>query len=238
MMGLPQYTLLMDTVSHNCSVALAREGVICASKSINEAHIHSRKLGVLIQQVLDQEGIKAASLGTIALGRGPGSYTGLRIGVATAKSMAFALDIPLIGINSLASMAAQTVDQAEGTDALHAPMLDARRMEIYTATFDNQLNLYAETESHVIEEDSFRALLKDQIVYFSGNGMSKARPYLEVNSNARFVYDIWPSAHFMVQEAMRKWEKGEVEEVSTFEPFYLKAFQANSGNKIQKVLKS
>jgi len=233
-----EYCLLLDTASHNCSVALAKGSALVAVKEVNEAHIHSQKLGVFIQEVLATGGITSKNLGCVAVGKGPGSYTGLRIGVATAKALCFALDIPLIGINTLHSMAAQTFEQAENPKAFHVPMLDARRMEVYTAVWDGNLNCYRETEPKVIETGSFADLLEAHKVYFSGNGMPKAKPYLEPFANAHFVDGIWPSARYMVAEAYRKWEAGETEPVSTFEPFYLKAFRANSGSKIEKVLKS
>ncbi len=236
--NLLNYCLLLDTSSPNCSVALSKDGELVAFKEVNEAHIHSRKLASYIREVLTEEGIATKDLHAVAVGKGPGSYTGLRIGVATAKSICYALNIPLVGINSLFSMAVQTREKVEEKSGFFAPMLDARRMEVFTAVFDARLNFYQETEAGVIDEHSFEKYLENDLVYFSGNGMPKAKQYLEKYANARFLENIWPSAPFMLDEAVRRLNIGEVEDISTFEPFYLKSIKTNQSQKVEKVLKS
>ncbi len=233
-----QHILLIDTASNNCSVALATNGQLNSICEVNEPHIHSRKLTPYIQHTLNKAGVKPQELESVGIGRGPGSYTGLRIGVATAKSLCYSLDIPLVSINSLYSIAVQSQIESEESEAYHCPMLDARRMEVYTALFDTALNFYQHTSAIVIDEKSFSEILNNHIVYFAGNGVTKAKPYLEKSTNARFAENIWPSATYMVKEAKRKVDNGETEFISTFEPYYLKSFKANQSQKINKVLNS
>ena len=157
----------------------------------------------------------------IAISKGPGSYTGLRIGVSAAKGLCFALGKPLIAISTLEALS----HQVKTKEGIIIPMLDARRLEVYSAIFDNGYNRLRETQAQVLNEDSFKSYLEDSKVTFIGNGVSKTKGLIN-HKNAIFIEDKLPSANEMSQLAYSKYKKNDIEDVAYFEPYYLKDFVA------------
>ena len=182
---------------------------------------HAERLHLFIEDVINQANIKKTDLSAVAVSKGPGSYTGLRIGVSTAKGLCYALDIPLISVSTLEALANQ-VDIKEG---LVIPMLDARRMEVYSAVFNAEGNQIRDIKAEVLDESSFKDYLNERKVYFIGNGVAKTKPLIK-NDNAVFIEDKLPSADNMSKLAYAKYKKSDIEDVAYFEPFYLKDFIA------------
>jgi len=200
-------------------VALAKEGNTIIIKEIAEQNFsHSEKLHLFIDEVLKQAGISYKELSAIALSKGPGSYTGLRIGASTAKGLCFALDIPLITLDSLQILALQVTHQ----DGLIIPMIDARRMEVYTATFDSNHNKTSDTQALIIDENSFSQI--NQKTYFIGDGAEKCKPLLQRENLIFLDQIIYPSAKEMSSLSFEKFVAQEFEDIAYFEPFYLKEF--------------
>jgi tRNA threonylcarbamoyladenosine biosynthesis protein TsaB len=190
---------------------------------------HDEKLHVFIREVLQEASVGFSELDAVSISKGPGSYTGLRIGVAAAKGLCFALDLPLIGIHSLELMVQPFIGKAEY--AFFIPMLDARRMEVYTAVFDNSKTWIQETNALVLEAQSFYDLIGDSPCLVFGNGASKFKT-LQPKINAHFTETVsYPSAEDMSRLAWLEFQKKNFEDLATFEPFYLKDFQTTPPNK-------
>ena len=224
------YLLSIDTSTSICSVALSRGTEQVAFRETAEGRSHAKILLPFIEEVLQEGGIAPGQLDAVAVSMGPGSYTGLRIGVSTAKGLCYALGIPLIGIPTLQVMAAGALEAASPeTGTLLCPMLDARRMEVFSALYDNELQEVEPYSAKIIEADSFRELLDRQPVLFCGNGMEKCRELLATHPNARF--DATPiSARRMAALALRKFENRQFEDVAYCEPDYGKAYIAAKPN--------
>ena len=215
--------LCLETATTNCSVALCEEGNLIALKEDNsKGYSHAEKLHVFIDEILKENNLKIDNLDAIAISKGPGSYTGLRIGVSAAKGLCFAQDIPLISVPTLTALAKQ-VNPKEGEQII--PMLDARRMEVYSAVFDSAFNQIRETKAQVLSEESFQEELAKGKVYFIGNGVAKFREICE-HPNAEFIEDRLPSAKEMNTIAYDKYKISDIEDVAYFEPYYLKGFVA------------
>jgi len=213
------YILNIETSTKNCSVAIAKSGEIIICKEIAEQDFcHSEKLHIFIDEIIKNTKISYADLSAVAIGSGPGSYTGLRIGSSTAKGFCFALDIPLITLDSLLILAKQlTINQG-----LIIPMLDARRMEVYTATFDENHHKISDTKAIIINENSFEQI--SEKAYFIGDGAEKCKSVLKKEN---FVFPdeiIYPSAKEMCGLSFEKFQRKEFENLAYFEPFYLKEF--------------
>ena len=212
--------LCLETATTNCSVALFRDTELLSLKEDNSAgYSHAEKLHLFIKEVLSESGLELDELDAVAISKGPGSYTGLRIGVSAAKGLCFSLGIPLISVPTLASLAA-SVDLNDG---LVVPMLDARRMEVYSAVFDAEGNELRKTRAEILNENSFSEYLENQKVYFCGSGVEKFKAIC-THSNARFIENKLPSAKEMGALAYAKYQKSDTEDVAYFEPFYLKDF--------------
>ena len=182
--------LCLETATTNCSVALSKDGALLALKEDkSNNYSHAEKLHVFIDEILKENNLQVEDLDAIAVSKGPGSYTGLRIGVSSAKGLCFSLDIPLISIATLASLAAH-VKQEKG---FIIPMLDARRMEVYSAVFDQKLEEIRETRAEVLDENSFTDYLEKNNTVFIGNGVEKFQDIC-THSNAEFILDKLPSA--------------------------------------------
>ncbi|MCL6216814.1 tRNA (adenosine(37)-N6)-threonylcarbamoyltransferase complex dimerization subunit type 1 TsaB [Zunongwangia pacifica] len=215
--------LCLETATTNCSVALCEEGNLIALKEDNsKGYSHAEKLHVFIDEILKENNLKIDNLDAIAISKGPGSYTGLRIGVSAAKGLCFAQDIPLISVPTLTALAKQ-VNPKEGEQII--PMLDARRMEVYSAVFDSAFNQIRETKAQVLSEESFQEELAKGKVYFIGNGVAKFREICE-HPNAEFIEDRLPSVKEMNTIAYDKYKISDIEDVAYFEPYYLKDFVA------------
>jgi len=214
--------LNIETSTTNCSVSLSKQGETFALIEDNsKEYSHAERLHVYIEKILADNNINAAQLDAIAVSKGPGSYTGLRIGVSAAKGLCFALEKPLISVSTLKSLAYQ-VSIEKG---VIIPMLDARRMEVYSAVFDENYNEARQVEAQILEADSFFEYLEKGPVYFVGNGVEKTKTIIN-HTNAHFIDNKLPSANEMSGIAYNKHKKNDIEDVAYFEPFYLKDFIA------------
>jgi tRNA threonylcarbamoyladenosine biosynthesis protein TsaB len=209
--------LQIETATTICSVALARDGKVVAFKQVDQRNAHAEVITVFIDELLSVSGFNYADIDAIAVSCGPGSYTGLRIGVSTAKGLCFALDKPLIAI--------ETFEGIE-TDMLLCPMIDARRMEVYTAVFNSKGENIKPTAAEIIDENSFADLLQDNKILFFGDGAEKCREVLSHNPNAHFLAGFINSATHLTKKAEEKFMAKDFEDVAYFEPYYLKDFIA------------
>jgi tRNA threonylcarbamoyladenosine biosynthesis protein TsaB len=220
--------LCIETATTNCSVALSVNGSVVALKEDNPKNTtgkkfsHAEKLHLYIEEVLGKAEITKHQLEAIAISKGPGSYTGLRIGVSAAKGLCYALDIPLISIPTLTSLAKQITEDATSI----IPMLDARRMEVYTAVFNKVHEQVSETEAKILDETSYLPYLEKGTVAFLGDGTEKFKEIC-LHPNARFNATVLPSANEMAQLAETKYKISDIEDVAYFEPYYLKDFMTN-----------
>lgn len=214
--------LHIETATKNCSVAISRSGAILALKELHsEQFSHSEKLHVFIQEVLKEAQLEMSALDAVAVSKGPGSYTGLRIGVAAAKGICFALDLPLIAVNSLQILSEKYQDNNQ---ALLFPMFDARRMEVYVMILNEKKEVVKPTFAEVLTAESFKEFPTDVQWVFMGEGAQKCKELFEAN---HIVYrsDIQhPSAAEMVPLAWKAFQAQKFEDMAYFEPFYLKDF--------------
>lgn len=197
------------------------EGMLAIKEDKNNNYSHAEKLHVFIDEILKENQLKITDLDAIAVSKGPGSYTGLRIGVSAAKGLCFSLEIPLISISTLKSLARQVKDK----EALIIPLLDARRMEVYSAVFNAEFDRIRETQAEILEADFYSEYLKKDKVVFIGSGVAKFQTICE-HPNAIFVPDTLPSAKEMCKPAIEKFKINDTEDVAYFEPYYLKDFKA------------
>lgn len=212
--------LNIETSTKNCSVSLADNGKIIAIKELNNGNYsHAEVLHPFIDNILNEGNISKVEIDAIAVSKGPGSYTGLRIGVSAAKGLSFALDKPLISIDTLTSLS-YAISVAEGTIV---PMLDARRMEVYAAIFNKDNIQIREIQAEIIDENSFSKELEQGNVYFLGDGSQKCKDII-THKNAFFIDDKFPSSKEMAELSFIKYKKNDIEDVAYFEPFYLKDF--------------
>ncbi len=213
--------LYLETSTTNCSVCLANDAAILYFKEENDKNYsHSEKLHVFIKEALETAKIQANDLAAVVVGKGPGSYTGLRIGVSAAKGLCFASDVDLMAIESL-EILARSIAVADG---VIVPLLDARRMEVYSAVFDANYNQVRETKAEIITEVSFVDELAQGKVHFIGNGAEKCKGII-THENAVFYDEVYfPSTQKMIPIAMEKQAKNDTEDVAYFEPYYLKDF--------------
>ena len=215
--------LCIETATKNCSVALSVNGNVIALQEDNlknepgKHFSHAEKLQGYITQVLDQANISKNDLQAIAVSKGPGSYTGLRIGVSAAKGLCYALDIPLLAISTLGSLASQV------TGSVVVPMLDARRMEVYSAVFSSEMDQIRDIQAQIITQDSFNTYLNQGMVTFIGDGVEKFEAVC-AHPNAVFIKNALPSASQMAQIATLKFTQNDTQDVAYFEPYYLKDF--------------
>ena len=216
------FILNIETATTNCSVSLSKNGETLVLKEDNDKNYsHAERLHVYIDDVLKEANIKSNELEAISVSKGPGSYTGLRIGVSAAKGLCFALDKPLISIPTLDALA----HQVKMDDGIIVSMLDARRMEVYSAIYDSNYNQIRETQAQILDETSFNDYLEQGKVYFIGNGVEKTKTLIN-HTNAIFIEDKLPSANDMSLLADTKYKKNDTEDVAYFEPYYLKDFVA------------
>lgn len=201
---------------------MSKGSEILALREVNDGYTHAENLHVFIQQALQESGLTAADLQAVAVSRGPGSYTGLRIGVSAAKGLAYALDIPLISVDTLQSMAYQASREKPGS--VYVPMIDARRMEVYCAAYDAGLGSLLPVQAVVLDAETIHKFHFDASVYFFGDGMPKAKTLLQNIPGSAFLDEIRPSASHMVQPALDKYRSGYFEDAAYFEPYYLKDF--------------
>ena len=214
--------LHIETSSKNCSVAISDgEEILCLCEEVSENYKQSESLHTFIEWALEGAEIALKDLDAVSLGKGPGSYTGLRIGAASAKGFCYGLKIPLIATNSLETMIEPFLNK--DYDFI-IPLIDARRMEVYTAIFEGKTGeMLTETEAKILDESSFQEFVGKKVI-FVGDGAKKAKEILQL-TNAEFNDSIYPSAKYLIKRALEKFNKDELEDTAYFEPFYLKDFQ-------------
>ena len=222
----------IETSTKMCSVALSDNGKLLAVKEEGGAYSHAEKLTIFIQEILKEAGKSVQELDAVAVSKGPGSYTGLRIGVSTAKGLCYALGIPLIAVNTLQGMAKGVIEIKNVTNVLLAPMIAARRMEVYTALFDENNAIIKNITAEIIDENSFSSYLKTHKIIFFGDGAEKCADLLSNSENAIFITEGCPSAQYVNQIAHQKFENNDFEDLAYFEPYYLKDFIATSPKKV------
>lgn len=216
------YILNIETATTNCSVSLSKEGeTFILKEDYGNGYSHAERLHVYIEDVLEEANLSLKDIDAIAISKGPGSYTGLRIGVSTAKGLCFAADKPLISISTLEALSYQV----KAEDGIIVPMLDARRMEVYSAVFDANHKQIRDVQAEVLDETSFADYLANGKVYFIGNGVEKTKTLIN-HPNAVFIEGKLPSANEMSVLAFDKYKKDDIEDVAYFEPYYLKDFIA------------
>lgn len=219
--------LNIETSTETCSVAVAQDGGIIFEKINNEPNSHTKYLAKFVEEALSFAESHAIPLDAVAVSSGPGSYTGLRIGVSTAKGICYGKNVPLIAIPTLKLLCVKPLlsDDIEDENALLCPMIDARRMEAYTAIYDRALREVREVKAEVIDATTYNEWLDKGLVYFFGNGAEKCKEIIN-HPNARFIDNVIPTAKSMLPLAELAIAKGQYEDVAYFEPFYLKDFIA------------
>lgn len=212
-----------------CSVALALNGEVLALKELNERNVHASQITLFIDDVMKSAGKSYQDLDAVSVSKGPGSYTGLRIGVSTAKGLCFGLNIPLISVDTLEAMASGLLDRYPELEpsSLLCPMIDARRMEVYTALFDTALNNVETVCAKVLNDQSFAKQLEKRQVTFFGDGAAKCIALYAHYPNFKFL-EFENSAANMSSLSLKKLKNGEAENMAYFEPFYLKDFIAGT----------
>ena len=211
--------LNIETATKNCSVALAKDGkTIVCNELATENFSHAEKLHVFIEQILMESNVQFSELNAIAVSQGPGSYTGLRIGVSSAKGFSYALNIPLIAVDTLQLLAKQiTIDKG-----IILPMIDARRMEVFSAMYDSNYNQIRATQAEIIDESSYQEI--SETIHLVGDGIGK---FTNTLPDEKFVFHnevVYPSAKEMSELSFEKFQNSDFVDVAYFEPFYLKDF--------------
>ncbi len=223
------YILNIETSTHICSVSLAANGKTIQLLENSQDKTHAELVSVYAEEVLKAEGIKALDLSAVAVSTGPGSYTGLRIGTSVAKGICYGLNIPLIAVPSLYAMV-YGAQQALNQDVLYCPFIDARRMEVYTAIYNNQLEVVKETQALIVEQDSFNDLIENHTLVFFGTGAEKCKTIIK-HPNALFLDELHISSKNMSALAYQKYLANQFEDTAYYEPYYLKEFQAVKSSK-------
>ncbi len=229
--------LSIETGTDICSVALAKGGRLISLRESEEGRNHAQNLALFIKEILEENRLSADELDAVAVGEGPGSYTGLRIGVSMAKGICYACGVPLIAVGSLQSLAVAAledydaglldIDRIEGS--VLCPMIDARRMEVYAGLFDTSVRALADVKAYVIEKDSFSEYGNVPHFVIFGNGAAKCKDIIGL-PNLAYCH-VAPSARGMVRLAQEAFDRGEFQDVAYFEPFYLKDFVAGVSKK-------
>ena len=225
--------LNIETTTEVCSVALGNNGVLIDLMESDEEKAHASKLTPLIQLILKKNNITPQQLNAVAVSKGPGSYTGLRIGVSVAKGLCYSLNKPLIAISTLQTLSwkvTQTYQEnnlLSDKSMLFCPMMDARRMEVYTAFFDVNNKVVREVSADIIDENSYLDMLDKQQIVFFGNGAEKCKSFIS-HSNAKFIDGIANSSQYMIALSEEAFENKIFEDVAYFEPFYLKEFMTTT----------
>lgn len=228
--------LHIETSTEVCSVAVSQDGLCVFEREDREGPNHAVKSGVFIDEALSHIDSQLLTLDAVAVSGGPGSYTGLRIGVSTAKGVCFGRDARLISVPTLEVLCVPVLlqEKVKEDDALLCPMLDARRMEVYAALFDRSLREVRPTQADIVDGDTYRAFLDERPVYFFGNGAAKCMEVIN-HPNARFIEGVVPLARWMFPLAERRFFDQKFEDVAYFEPFYLKDFVAKAARDLLNI---
>jgi tRNA threonylcarbamoyladenosine biosynthesis protein TsaB len=223
--------LAIETATDVSSVALFEGGLLVALQENHANRTHARLVTVMIDRMLQDLELKPSDLSAVAVAKGPGSYTGLRVGVSVAKGLCMALDIPLLSVGSLEALAWSVTDLAQAIDARVCAMIDARRMEVFAQSFDSHANALGVPEAQIIEPGAYAAALRDHKLISVGDGAEKCRAILSEQPQAIVLGGRLSSAAHMGVLAQRRLLAGEHEDLVTFEPFYLKEFVATLSTK-------
>lgn len=225
--------LSIDTSTDVCSVAVSHEGQCIFSKEDHSGPNHAVALGVFVDEALSFADSHAIPLDAVAVSSGPGSYTGLRIGVSMAKGICYGRSVPLLAVPTLELMAVPVLlsEKVKEDDALICPMLDARRMEVYAALYDRALHTVRDVQADVVDDTTYRELLDSRPVYFFGNGAAKCMDVIN-HPNAHLIEGVEPLAKNMMPLAERRMAEQRHEDVAYFVPFYLKDFVAKMPQKL------
>lgn len=226
--------LCIETATDICSAALCDVSNVLTVAEAPPGRSHASSLTVIIGQLLEDKGLRVADLDAVAVSKGPGSYTGLRIGVSAAKGLAYAAGIPLIGINTLAAMCSGYISSHTGeltSSTLLCPMIDARRMEVYNTLFRHDGTIFRETAADIIDENSFNDILSDYRIIFFGNGSEKCSETIR-HPNALFEKGFRLSASYLHMPALNALRNKHFEDLAYFEPYYLKEFIATIPGKL------
>jgi tRNA threonylcarbamoyladenosine biosynthesis protein TsaB len=225
------FILCIETATAVCSVSVSGDGKVLSLREVSDAKSHASQLTPFISEALEESGLKPHDLSAVAVSKGPGSYTGLRIGVSTAKGMAFALKVPLVSVCTLLSMASGFLEEhaecSDDSNLLLCPMIDARRMEVYSALYDSHLKEIRNIRAEIIHPDSFLPFLKEKQIHFFGDGAMKCHSLIQ-NESAIFHEGFHPSANYMSKIAYNHFKTSTFENLAYFEPFYLKDFVATT----------
>ncbi len=221
----------IETATQVCSVSLSQDEEILSFHESYEMNAHSKNINVFTEQVVKESHKTIHDIDAVAVSIGPGSYTGLRIGVSAAKGLCYAMDKPLIAVSTLQGMVSGLIEKLKAhktydKDALLCPMIDARRMEVYTAVYNMENKQLREIKAEIIDKNSFLKYLIDHKIYFFGDGSNKCKEVLGDNRNAIFIDDFKPSAKYLAGIAFKQYKKKQFEDIAYFEPFYLKDFIA------------
>ena len=223
--------LNIETSTSVCSVALTKDGAVEFHKENYQNMSHATNLGVFVEEALEFAKKNELKLDAVSVSCGPGSYTGLRIGVSEAKGLCFGLNIPLIAINTLKVITCNVMFSGNfNEDALFCPMIDARRMEVYSAIYNNAFEEIKPVSADIIDENSYKDILDKNIVYFFGDGASKCETIIN-HPNARFIQSVLPVAVDMTALSDLAFRKSDFKDVAYFEPFYLKEFVTTTSKK-------
>ncbi len=230
--------LNIESATSVCSVALSQDGYLLESKESNEDKSHAKLLTVFIDELLKNNNIKPKDINAVSVSKGPGSYTGLRIGVSTAKGLCYATDSKLIAVNTLQAMAFGIIWKIQNNEikisdtenVLLCPMIDARRMEVYSAIFNLNGDSIREVKAEIIETNSFAETLKNNKILFFGDGSEKLTNTI-IHKNAIFINGFNPSAEYMISSVYEAYKKNDFVDLAYFEPFYLKDFIATKPKK-------
>lgn len=225
--------LNIETSTRVCSVCISHDGIIKTIRESDEDKSHAKLLTIFINEMLEEQNLKMDDFDAVAVSKGPGSYTGLRIGVSTAKGLCYAKDLPLIAINTLQSMANGITEKVNSKElefdnfnnSIIVPMIDARRMEVYSAFFNSKSEFIREVKAEIIDETSYLENLSKKQLIFCGDGSEKITNTV-VHENATYVKDFYPSSKYMTALSEKAYKNEEFENVAYFEPFYLKDFVA------------
>ncbi|TAH42792.1 MAG: tRNA (adenosine(37)-N6)-threonylcarbamoyltransferase complex dimerization subunit type 1 TsaB [Bacteroidetes bacterium] len=230
--------LCIETSTNVCSVALSRDGHLLAVRDISEGYLHAEKLLPFVLEVISESAVQKKEIQAVAVSSGPGSYTGLRIGVSTAKGLCYALDIPLVSISTLQALAWKVkqdlmLKELNPTESvLFCPMIDARRMEVYTALYDSNLKEVMKVSAEVMEPTTFADYFKSHTIYFTGDGADKCKALFAEQKKAAFDLQSPATASAMCALAENAYIKGHFENLALFEPFYLKEYKAGKSGSV------
>lgn len=217
--------IYIETATEVCSAALSNNGDILKYNISTVPQSHSSLLGVFVEEIMKYVRHEGMSIDAIAVSSGPGSYTGLRIGVSEAKGLSYGLNVPLISIPTHKIMAQQVLDIYDNKQVVFCPMIDARRMEVYSTFYDSKLDVLRDTSADIVDENIYNEILDKHQVLFFGNGADKCKEVIH-HANAKFIDDIKPEAKSMIKLAEKAFFDKDFVDVAYFEPFYLKEFVA------------